>query len=186
MIDPNDVTKFDRSEAELQEFWLFACVVAGKTAKTQARLLEGFLTALPEPHNTPFNRVERAYLDGLLDERLRESRLGQYNRLSKCFVESLKVDLQTASVQDLERIHGIGPKTARFFLMHSRPNQRIAALDTHILKFLKEKEHTDITMTPASSKKYLELELRFLELADLAQMSPADFDLQIWKSYANR
>jgi thermostable 8-oxoguanine DNA glycosylase len=182
MIDPNDVTKFDRSEAELQEFWLFACVVAGKTAKTQARLLEGFLTALPK-HHTPFGRIERAYPD--LYERLRESRLGQYNRLHKCFVESLKVDLRAATVEELERIHGIGPKTARFFLMHSRPHQRIATLDTHILKFLRANGIDAPLVTPSSSKTYMKLEQAFLKLADAAGKSPADYDLEIWRRHSS-
>ena len=46
MIDPSDVTKYDRTEEELEEWLLFCIVAAGKTAKTQARLLENFLTSL--------------------------------------------------------------------------------------------------------------------------------------------
>jgi hypothetical protein len=43
MIDPRDVTKFDRTQAELEEYWLFCIVAAGKTAMTQARLLDAYL-----------------------------------------------------------------------------------------------------------------------------------------------
>ena len=43
MIDPRKVTKFDRTLEELEEFMLFAIVVAGKNAFQQARKLEQFL-----------------------------------------------------------------------------------------------------------------------------------------------
>lgn len=39
MIDPNNFTNYGRTDHELEEMWLFSVAVAGKTAKTQARLL---------------------------------------------------------------------------------------------------------------------------------------------------
>lgn len=36
LIDPTNVIKFDRTAGELELWWLFSLVVAGKTAATQA------------------------------------------------------------------------------------------------------------------------------------------------------
>lgn len=185
MIDPSDVTKFDRTDAELEEWWLFSCVVAGKTATTQARLLDGFLNeARFFPSERPFESIQRAVDTGMLEILLRNSRLGQYRRLTRCFAGSLKLDLRNDPVEAFEAIHGVGPKTARMFIMHSRPDQRLAAIDTHVLKHLNANGFKAPAVTPSSPKLYRELEVAFLDLADKAGQSPADYDLAVWKSYA--
>ena len=196
MIDPSDVTKFDRTDAELEEWWLFSTVVAGKTASTQARLLNNFLSLARRGHETPFQTIA-AYpvmvapgdpLHGYdpLRSYMQQARLGQYSRLVRCWRESLNLDLRNDPVEAFEAIHGIGPKTARMFLMHSRPQQRIAALDTHVLKHLAAHGHTVPRATPSSVKEYRRLEEAFLALADTAGQSPADYDLAVWKSYARK
>lgn len=188
MIDPNDVIKFDRTRAELEEWWLFSTIVAGKTASTQARLLDGFLKANDRDHleARPFAIIERLLRFGMLEDAMRTARLGQYSRLTLCWEESLHVDLARASVKRLEEIHGIGPKTARMFVMHSRPDQRVAAIDTHVLKFLRAQGHDVPKATPPAGESYRRLERLFLGHADKARMTPADFDLQVWRSYANK
>ena len=192
MINPSDVIKFDRTDAELEEWWLFSCVVAGKTATTQARLLEGFIKstthALP-PHlktetPSPFDGLRHAIECDVLNHHLVNSRLGQYGRLGKCFTQSISLDLRNDPVEAFEAIHGVGPKTARMFIMHSRPNQRLAAIDTHVLKHLKANGYEVPAATPTSGKQYRELELAFLKLADDAKMNPSEYDLMVWKSYA--
>jgi hypothetical protein len=182
------VTRYDRTEAELQEWWLFSTVAAGKTAVTQARLLDRFLNLLPTAP-TPFEQIALAITmenEGLFsfEGALRESRLGQYTRLSKCFRQSIGLDLTTCTVKDLEAIHGVGPKTARMFLMHSRPNQRFAALDVHILKYLRVNGHPEAPLvTPSGAKHYALYEAAFLVLADASGRSVSEFDLDIWRSY---
>lgn len=183
MIDPSDVIKYDRTDAELEEWWLFSCVVAGKTARTQARLLEKFLTGLGFPNVSPFEGMRAAVRTGTLLDHLKASRLGQYTRLARCFEESLTLDLRHDPVEAFESVHGVGAKTARMFMMHSRPDQRLAAIDTHVLKFLKTRG-LDVPKATPSGRKYRELEEAFLRLADEAGKSPSDYDLEIWKSYA--
>lgn len=183
MIDPSDVIKYDRTDSELQEWWLFSIVVAGKTARTQAQLLDNFLNAIAHYGETPFEAIRAANVAGVLEDELRASHLGQYTRIMKCFLQSLDVNIREASVAELETIHGIGPKTARMFVMHSRKDARYAALDTHILKFLADAGH-EVPKTTPSGAKYALLEAAFLELADEAGMSPSEYDLEIWKSYA--
>lgn len=184
MIDPTDVIKYDRTHAELEEWWLFSLIVAGKTAATQAKLLDAFLTENGTEGDSPYDVIRRLVATGTLDMRMREARLGQYTRLTRSFSESLILDLHTCTVEQLEAIHGVGPKTARMFLMHSRPDQRYAALDTHILKHLGTYGYTVPKSTPTGAK-YRELEEAFLKLADDAGMSPSEYDLMIWKKYSS-
>jgi len=92
--------------------------------------------------------------------------------------------LRTCSIDELESIFGIGRKTSRCFVMHSRRNAQCAGLDTHILKFLRSKGHDVPKSTPGSKKKYLEIENLFLKYAKKSNKTIAKFDLDIWKKYA--
>jgi len=186
MIDPTDVTKFDRTDAELQEFWLFCITVAGKTAVTQAKHLAAFLAAGSlDPSWKPFDVVREGVKNDTLRACLEHARLGQYTKLEKAFTQSLSLDLRTASIDDFEAIHGVGSKTARYFVLHTRPNQRIACLDTHVIRHMRDLGLTTQVGSPGG-KKYKELEQTFLTLADQSGMSVADFDLMIWNKYARK
>lgn len=184
MIDPDNIIRYGRSTPELQELWLFACAAAGKTAKTQARLLDRMLKSLPG--RTPFSKIARANASGVLLAAIKASGLGMHTKLRRCYVESLSLKLKTATVEDFEKIHGCGPKTARMFIMHTRPGARYAALDIHILKHLRAKGIKAPKMTPASGPTYRKLEEKFLDLAEAAGMSAADYDLMVWREYASR
>jgi thermostable 8-oxoguanine DNA glycosylase len=190
LIDPSDVISYDRTDAELELFWLFCLVVAGKTATTQARLLNGFLNSLPasdQPENdSPFERIHKSEARGELLQAVIDSRLGQYNRLVRAFADSTTLDLRSCTVADLEAIHGVGPKTARMFLMMTRRGVRHAALDTHVLKYLRSQGHDVPKATPSAGKTYQLWENKFLEYADLSGKSVAEFDLGIWKSYSEK
>ena len=189
MIDPTDVTKFDRTTEELQEFWLFCITVAGKTAVQQAKNLEAFLSKGRKDFpgfTTPFQVVGVLDQWNGLEEYLKEARLGQYTKLVKAFRGSLGIDLATCSVKDLEAIHGVGAKTARYFMLHTRANQRIACLDTHVIRHMRDLGLTEQKGTPPSGPKYEALEQEFLKLSDASGMSPADFDLMIWNKYARK
>jgi thermostable 8-oxoguanine DNA glycosylase len=124
-------------------------------------------------------------VSGHLTEQLKRHKLGQYNRIEKAFRGILQFEgrLDTVTLEELESVDGIGPKTARFFLLHSRPNQKIAVLDTHILKFLSEKGYNVPKATP-SKKKYGQIEKDFLTECEKAGKDVAEMDLEIWKSYS--
>lgn len=197
MIDPQDITKFDRTDDELLEFWLFCLLVAGKTAKTQARALQSFMDDLPSANpglpNTLRWRIGAAIQNPGLTYLMSKHRFGQYRRLHTAITQTLgftlpwrePLDLRTCAIEDLEGITGVGPKTARFFLMHTRPGQRFAALDTHILKLLREEGVEKVpTVTPGSPRQYRRLEDEFLRLADASGMSVAEFDLSTWKRFS--
>jgi thermostable 8-oxoguanine DNA glycosylase len=188
MIDPKKITNYNRTDAQLEEFLLFCIMVAGHNAQTTAKTLERLLVMnLDRPFE--FMRIMTKVLDKIsptaFNMWLATYSVGCYNRVARTIKELLyrKLDLRMCSVEDLESIHGIGPKTARFFITHSRQNQRFAILDVHILAFMREKGIDTPKSTP-SGKKYAILEKEFLKMVDASGMSPADFDLMIWKSRA--
>lgn len=187
MIDPTKVTNYNRTQAELEEFLLFAIIVAGKGAFQQAKKLEAFL-APSRPDMSPFAYVTYLDREGKLDEALRSVKMGQYNRIGSAFRAVANFFARqsnvTLSIRLLECIKGVGMKTARFFFMHTMPNQNLACLDTHILKWLGEKGHEVPKQTP-NGVKYLALEQIFLGYAAEMGKSPADLDLEIWNSRHN-
>lgn len=188
MIDPKKITDYNRTDAQLEEFLLFCVMVAGHNAQTTAKTLERLIAAnLHRPFELMKIMIEM--LDKVSPTAfnlwLATYSVGCYNRVARTIRELVakKLDLRTCSVEELESIHGIGPKTARFFVTHSRPNQRFAILDVHILAFMREKGIDAPKSTP-SGKKYATLEKEFLKMVDASGMSTADFDLMIWKSRA--
>ena len=97
------------------------------------------------------------------------------------------MDLDRVTVDELVRVKGIGPKTARFFVMHSRKNERVATLDVHILKWLREQGVENVpSQTPQNSLNYNRLEKAFLELAEKMGRTPAELDLQIWREKSQK
>lgn len=194
MINPQAITKFDRDEAELQEFLLFTVMVHGKKAEIQAVKLECFLDYLAAftGERLPFKMVNIAMnyeLDGededLLTRAMKKFGLGQYNRIFWAIDDFLKLpDLRTVTVEELEACYAVGPKTARFFVVHSRPNQEHAILDVHILKWLRLQGVNAPKNTP-QGKHYAEFEKIFLQFVRHSGQSVAEFDLNIWKALSN-
>ena len=192
MINPSDITNFNRTESELEEFLLFCILVAGKNSKVAAKKLNEFLKDGMKLVGLPSDTSPFQYIQYVIDSEflffniLQLYKLGQYNRIGKAFYGILKFkgSLQYISIPDLESVHGIGPKTARFFLLHTRPNQKVAVLDTHILKWLRAQGYNAPKVTPPAGLQYQTWEHCFLSEARKLDMSPADLDLTIWNSYA--
>ncbi len=187
MITPEKITDYNRTESELEEFLLFAIMVAGKTESTTANKLEAFLHNSHLMKVSPFKWVE--YLANLNDHALMDTmkthKLGQYKRLNNAFrgILQFKNKLNSVTAEELESVKGIGPKTARFFILHSRKDQEVAVLDTHILKWMKSKGY-DVPKTTPSKKKYQKIESDFIHECHKAGKKVADMDLEIWKTYA--
>jgi thermostable 8-oxoguanine DNA glycosylase len=193
-VDPYNITKYNRTEAELECFLLFCIVVAGKTAYIQARKLDEFLTSinkrlmLPE-HVNPFQSLKSADQHGILMEEILKAKLGQYKKIFKGFkyIIEREYNLSKMTPQILEKIPGVGMKTSRFFLLHSDTfyKDKIAILDTHILKFIKENiDDKAPKSTPVIPLTYRFWEDMFLSWCRENNKNVADFDLEVWKSYA--
>jgi hypothetical protein len=135
MIDPNNVTNPARTPAELEEFLLFCVVVAGKNADQQSAKLERFLGG-----RKPFAYIRASHREGKLAARLQEVRIGKYGLLGRSFSElaHANADLGAATWEQLVQFPGIGIKTAKFFILHSRPRQMHGVLDTHVLAWMRD------------------------------------------------
>jgi len=183
MIDTDKFTDYDRTDAELEEFFLFCAIVSGKDAKAQAGVLNDFLSVVFG--RSPFDKVRRLIRGGMLVEHLKECRVAQHNRIAKLFEEVLDTDLRSCTVDDLEALKGCSPKTARLFLMHTRPNQKMAAIDTHVLKHLARLNIKVPKATPPAGPTYRRLEADFIRLAEAADMEVAEYDIMVWKQFGD-
>lgn len=189
MIDPTQITNYYLNNYQLEEVILFWVCAAGKNGVTSARCLDKLLCKWQPFAKTqsPFEIISCINAHANLPEELRMAGIGCYNNKAKTFISlaSKQLNLKNCTVEELESIPGIGPKTARCFLIHSRENQNYAGLDTHVLKFLRDKGHTVPKSTP-TGKKYRELEQIFLGYVKESGKSVADFDLLIWNDYRTR
>lgn len=197
MIDPINITNYNLTDAELEEHILFWVCAAGKNGVTAAKCLDDLLTRLLGlaidmtkgnllPGATPFQLI-RYHNVKHMRYHLKQAGIGCYKMKASAFVELAhsNINLRTCTLKELEGITGIGPKTARCFIMHSRPDQQVAGLDVHILKFLADQGYDAPKVTP-TGKKYQEVESWFLKEVAASGMSVADFDLKIWNEYRNK
>lgn len=194
MIDPNNLPDV-WGDAELEEFALFSIAVAGHSANTTAKTLNSFLLSIgwPSKHSTPFKairyfqhwnplRTRRMYLE----YKIEDAGMGCYSARSESFMQIAhsNINLRTAQPFQLERIYGIGPKTSRFFIMYTRPDEadRYAVLDRHILRWMaRELDVPTPQNTPTSTHRYAELEKIFLKAARDRELSARALDTLIWQ-----
>lgn len=196
MIDPYNITDYNRTKNELEEFLLFCITVAGKTAYIQSRKLDECLCSinnrlmLPE-HTGPFQSLKSAEQHGILLQEIQKAKLGQYKKIYSGFkfISNREYNLNKMTPEILEQIPGVGMKTSRFFLLHSDTfyKDKIAILDTHILKFIKENiDDRAPKSTPVIPITYRFWEDRFLNWCNINNKNVAEFDLEVWKSYARK
>ncbi|NJO62828.1 MAG: hypothetical protein HC836_32775 [Richelia sp. RM2_1_2] len=152
-------------------------------AKVTARALA---TLLQPTSLSPFNYIRFLLQNGGLEGELRRARIGQYARLVRLLTEVMNrnICLRTCSVEDLESLPGIGPKTARFFILHTRLDQTYAVLDVHIMRWLNE-EGYEAPVRPRNNEEYAFWETIFLNHADnytklFTNVKIAELDLLIW------
>jgi hypothetical protein len=175
---------------ELEWSLIYSLIVAGKSATFADRATQEFVMRLrgdvPPGHmRTPFQIIrimnDPAKLEGLL----KLAKTGNYGKLTRALTEiaGAHINLETCGPEELERIHGIGPKTSRFFILWTRPGAEYAALDTHILAWLRETVGVDDApkSTPPAGKLYERLEAIFIKQAKQRNLTPRELDWQIWK-----
>jgi len=177
MIDPRNITNYNRNKYELEEFAVFSVLVAGKTAKFIAKALEKFISGKPS-NLSLFQYIQMLSLEELAGT-LYSVGVGCHSGKSRTLKElvSLKLDLNQCSKAELMTIWGIGDKTANFFILHSRPNQFCGAIDTHIQKYLK---------MSLKDYSYAEIEEEFLKHVAQSGKTAAELDLEIWNRYARQ
>ena len=183
----NNFANFNRSKEELEIFFFFCVAVAGKTSRVLKPAVNAFFAGRHEGESPyEYLRILRDRHD--LYAKLQAHRIGQYRKLIRfiLYVLNTNLDLRTCSLEQLELCPGVGPKTARFFMLYTRPNQELAVLDTHILAFLNDHGYPVPHSTPQDSKKYRKIEEFVLHLAKAAGVSPVNFDDYIWNLRSKR
>lgn len=185
MIDPANITNYNLSNRELEETILWWILAAGKNGVTAARCLESLLSSWKI--GSPFETI--SYINSVTDLGLEMKKhgIGCYNNKAKYFLDliSKNLDLKNCTLDELESVKGLGSKTARCYLLHSRPNQNYAGLDTHCLAYLKD-IGVDVPKSTPNGKKYKELESIFLKIVKSSKKSAADLDLLIWRVYSGK
>lgn len=200
-FDPQDfysLYRTDRSDNDLMKLLLFAIFVAGKSSKTTAKGLD---TLLYFAHND-MNKDVIQNIVCLGKERFvylcKQHGLGCYNQRwdSVCSIDEFlwSHNLKDVSVDQLKEIKGVGNKTARFFLLYSRPFQKFAVIDTHIWKFLRETFPEAPEKPPTSDKEYKKWEKTWVEIVPIklyrkgVVQSPSEYaqaDFNGWKQYVS-
>jgi thermostable 8-oxoguanine DNA glycosylase len=173
----------NESQWELEAKLLYAVVVAGKNAKFADEKIR-LLLDMAGPGETPFELVRLLVKTTQLMETLRAIKTGNYNKICKAFeqIVAANLDLTACTPADLEKIHGIGPKTSRFFILWTRPDANYAALDVHVLRWLRSLGYPAPQATPGDKKKYAELESIFLKEAVSRRKTARQLDLEIWEA----
>ena len=188
LIDPKDITNYNRTDNELQTFWLFCILVAGKNSDTTSRLLTKLLSSKPKDQ-TPFEFIKSLRLSELHNY-LKAHKTGQYDRIRKALYFSSKLDLRTCTREDLMNVYGVGPKTARFFLLHTREFCDEVVLDTHILRWMREKCGVKEAPknTPQNPEKYAQFAglCKYLMEQHYTGLTLAQADLMIWTEMSGR
>lgn len=188
MINPAKVTNYNRTQSELEEFILFCINVAGKKSAIEAPKLEVFIERAKDitKETTPFNCIRKLIKLGRLSEIMHWAKLSPYAQRYNSYVAVAKIkDLQTVTLNRLLQVPGIGLKTARFFLSHSREDFDEPMLDTHILRFLRDQGYVDAPKsTPSNENTYHYFANIFKNIARQLGKTVTDLDLEIWKQYS--
>lgn len=207
-IDYKKPHKFNRNMSEKLEFLLWATCTPSKSS---AEITPKF-NALSVEHN--LNKLVTKPIQDIVSA-LKQFKIGQYTRISrawdiigKCEIsptksyaksKNCKIDfskpvkimsdkfLTHCHRDHLKMIDGIGIKTASFYCLSNNKWAEVAALDTHILKYLQQKfpKYPVPKNTPTSMKEYKPLETMFIGCAVEQNMTAAELDLEIWKKYSD-
>lgn len=184
MIDAANITNYTLSKTELEARIIFWILAAGKNGTRAAKITNAIVEEASGVSETLFEYLRLLDFEDTVNM-CKYYKTGCFGAKARSIYEICRTDLNlcTCTAEDLEKIYGIGMKTARCFIIHSRENAPYAGLDTHMLKYLKSLEYDVPKNTPSSKKLYLTIEKIVLNLARESGKTPADFDLSVWNKY---
>lgn len=167
--------------------FLYTLVVAGKSAEFANEKVEAWRKRHVRPHEDTFTAIRRLKADQNFVNSLREVGTGNYNKIDKAMDDALDLDkpLFKCSPEDLEEIHGVGPKTSRFFLVWATDRDDCAVLDTHVLDWMADQGYDVPEQTPSTSSQYKKIEKDFIKEAEKRGTTPRELDLDIWEGEAS-
>ncbi len=119
MVEAEIACNPDLHTDDLEQLLVFSVLVANKPAERMSEI--AYCLTGKAMGCSPLEVIELLVQENRLGKRLRELRTGQYGRIEAALrgLVTKKFNLRTCSVADLESIKGIGPKTARFFIMRT-------------------------------------------------------------------
>ena len=173
---------------EKEYFLIFSIIVAGRNAKMAVektwRLLE-----FTWGEETPFDLIKHYIDHNTLTQKLKSLKIGQYTRIEKALKDIVNLNVETCTLDDLLACHGVGNKTARFFLLNTRKNAEYAVLDTHVLKWLNSLFGNWMSVpksTPTSGSRYALWEYKAIQAMkkEYPERTLAQADFEIWKTFA--
>jgi len=173
---------------EKEYFLIFSVIVAGRNAKMAVektwRLLE-----FTWGEETPFDLIKHYIDHNNLTQKLKSLKIGQYTRIEKALKDIINLNVETCTLDDLLACHGVGNKTARFFLLNTRKNAEYAVLDTHVLKWLNSLFGNWMSVpksTPTSGSRYALWEYKAIQAMkkEYPERTLAQADFEIWKTFA--
>ena len=194
MINPTEVTNFERTPDQVEQFALFAILVAGKNSDVASRkLLEICKEVFEETHRRDILTwiIETYENRFLIQDFFQSYNTGQHTRIAK-HVDKMRFEIKNKILLDLPvRVleEKMGPKTARFFMLHSIKDCECIPLDTHILSWMRDNGADVPKSTPKPGKRYRQIEeeclAMFNELLPEGK-SVAEKDLMVWKKQSGR
>jgi len=173
---------------EKEYFLIFSIIVAGRNAKMAVekawRLLE-----FTWGEETPFDLIKHYIDNKTLVQKLKSLKIGQYTRIEKALKDIINLNVETCTLDDLLACHGVGNKTARFFLLNTRKDAEYAVLDTHVLKWLRSifgnwRSVPKSTPTSQSLYQFWENEAMYAMKKEYPERTLAQADFEIWKTFA--
>lgn len=194
MVDPTNIPE-TMTDDQIEWFILFGICVAGKSADQTTKKLNTMLTDIREIMRSrgiflnnfysPFYLIRQMAVERRLSNILSKYKMGQYQRIEKAMTfAAANLDVTKLTLEDLEAIPGIGPKTARMVMLYSDPTFQGVPLDTHILKFLQRRGYNGVPKsTPSAGVKYLQFERYFQREAAVNDMTVRELDTLVWKAY---
>jgi thermostable 8-oxoguanine DNA glycosylase len=195
-IDPTNISYRERTIPEHEAFLMFCIMVAGRNADMVAKKLNNILDAIPVKYHANkglFNWIGNNWDE--FKELCYENKLGQYNRILSAIARLIglgihkRMDDETLTVEDLTAVKGIGPKTARFFLLHTRRDSQYIVLDTHMIKYLKKYWYCEwLPDTTPDAKLYNKMEKMAILMIkkDFPHVTLSEADLEIWMLMSGR
>jgi thermostable 8-oxoguanine DNA glycosylase len=184
-VDPVNITRYDLSRSQLEEYILFCIGVFNKPAMVISAKLDKMLRGIRQGRESPFQTLRRYSKEGVIDV-LKEYKISPYmvKGAGMHYIANAGLDLVSCTADDLRRCPGISYKTAHFFILHTRLHARVACLDTHVLHWFRDQGYDAPKSSPQSTKVYAKWQALFLQKADNASKTPAEFDLEIWREYS--
>jgi len=139
------------------------------------------------PNATPFELV-RQFNGNLpaIAEVLKNTGNGCYlqRAITLNWLANSTLNLATCHPDELVECPGINYKTARGFVLYSRPLQNYAVLDRHVLRWMQMQTRKLVpTSSPSSYTQYRYYEDMALAMAAKARLTPVAFDEMIWRKY---